>query len=105
MIQVSRDIADALARMAILHAMSEDEEHDTDEQVEAEYRKFVPEMVDEFFPLIQNLIAAGLLTVRVDLEGHDASGYAAIDGKATEALDKGSIRLACKCTGGTLRKA
>lgn len=104
MIQLSRDIVDALTRMAILHAMIEAEGDETDEAVDAEYRMFLPSMVDEFLPLIQKLVAAGLLTAQVDLEGCDASEFTAIDGAPTRAFDDGTIRLACEYSGGTLRK-
>lgn len=104
MIQLSRDIFDALARMAILNGMIKAEGDAADEAVHAEYRMFLPSMVDEFLPLIDKLIAAGLLTAQVDLAGREASKYSAIEGVPTRALDNGTIWLTCQFSGGTLRK-
>ena len=104
-ILVPDDIKDKLQRMRMLNAIFKTDE-DAEEDLFAEYREMLEEMVAVFLPLVNLLIKAGLLTANMNIEDiEDIYRYSSLTGEPTAVFDNGNIWIDTEHSGGNLRQS
>jgi hypothetical protein len=105
-VQIPKDVAGKLERMRFINAaIKSDEEVLNDDEVMAEYRSMLAEMVATFLPLVKQLVMAGLLTMNIDIEDiNDLHKYSTLTGEPTIVFDNGNIWVDTEYAGGNLRK-
>lgn len=104
-IPIPDDIMDKLLRMRMLNAIFKTDE-DAEEDLFAEYREMLEEMVAVFLPLVDLLVKAGLLTANMNIEDiEDIYRYSSLTGEPTAVFDNGNIWFDTEHSGGTLRQA
>jgi hypothetical protein len=63
------------------------------------------DLVSVFLPLVQNLVAADLLTINLDVESADAvCHYSRVFGNPTDVWDNGNIWIDAAACGGCLKR-
>lgn len=104
-VQIPKNVAEKLERMRLINAaIKSDEEVLDDDQVMAEYRAMLAEMVATFLPLVKQLVKAGLLTMNIDIEDiNDLHKYSTLTGEPTIVFDNGNIWIDTEYAGGNLR--
>jgi hypothetical protein len=105
-VQISKNVAEKLERMRFINAaIKSDEEVLDNDEVTAEYRTMLAEMVGTFLPLVKQLVKAGLLTVNINIEDiDDLHRYSTLTGEPTIVFDNGNIWIDTEHAGGNLRK-
>lgn len=105
-VQISKNVATKLERMRFINAaIKSDEEVLGDDEVMAEYRSMLAEMVETFLPLVKQLVTAGLLTMNINIEDiDDLQKYSTLTGEPTIVFDNGNIWIDAEYAGGNLRK-
>jgi hypothetical protein len=102
-IPIPADIKEKLQRMRMLNAIFKTDE-DAEEDLFAEYRRMLEEMVAVFLPLVNLLVKAGLLTANMNIEDiEDIYRYSSLTGEPTAVFDNGNIWIDTEYSGGTLR--
>jgi hypothetical protein len=104
-VQISKNVADKLERMRFINAgIKSDEEVLDDDEVMAEYRAMLAEMVETFLPLVKQLVKAGLLTMNINIEDiDDLNKHSTLTGEPTIVFDNGNIWIDTEYAGGNLR--
>jgi hypothetical protein len=103
-ISIPADIKDKLQRMRMLNAIFRTDE-DAEEDLFAEYRGMLEEMVATFMPLVSLLAKAGLLTANINIEDiEDIYRYSTLTGEPTAVFDNGNIWIDTEYSGGSLRR-
>jgi hypothetical protein len=105
-VAISKDAADKLERMRFINAViKSDEEAMDDEEMFAEYRELLGEMVNIFLPLVRKMVKAGLLTLNINIEDiGDLARYSTLSGEPTFVFDNGNIWIDTEFAGGNLRR-
>lgn len=105
-VQISKSAAEKLERMRLINAeIKSDEELLDDDELLAEYRTTLAEMVETFLPLVKQLVKAGLLTANINIEDiDDIHKYSTLTGEPTIVFDNGNIWIDTEYAGGNLRK-
>jgi hypothetical protein len=105
-VQISKNVAQKLERMRFINAgIKSDEELLDDDEVMAEYRSMLAEMVQTFLPLVKQLVKAGLLTMNIDIEDiDDLHRHSTLTGEPTIVFNNGNIWIDAEYAGGNLRK-
>jgi len=89
--------------MRMLNAIFKTDE-DAEEDLFAEYRGMLAEMVAVFLPLVNLLVKAGLLTANMNIEDiEDIYRFSSLTGEPTAVFDNGNIWIDTEYSGGSLR--
>lgn len=97
------DIKDKLQRMRMLNAIFKTDE-DAEDDLFAEYRKMLEEMVVIFMPLVSLLAKSGLLTTNINIDDiEDIHRYSTLTGEPTAIFENGNIWIDTEYSGGVLR--
>lgn len=105
-VQISKNVAEKLERMRFINAgIKSDEELLDNDEVMAEYRTMLAEMVETFLPLVKQFVKAGLLTMNINIEDiDDLHKHSTLTGEPTIVFDNGNIWIDTEYAGGILRK-
>lgn len=100
---IPADINEKLQRMRMLNAIFKTDE-DAEEDLFAEYRGTLEEMVTIFLPLVNLLAKAGLLTTNMNIEDiEDIHRHSTLSGEPTAVFENGNIWIDTEYSGGVLR--